>query len=283
VLGLSLIVVAAITISAFFCEYVDSALGMGYGTIMSPLLLVFGFSPMQVVPAILLSELVTGLLAGFMHQSKGNVNFRPKTLSLSRMKTSLKDVGWQGSFKKGIPLHLKVALLLVACSCLGAVLAVFIAKTIPRSWTQLYIGLIVIAMGLTILICLNRNFKFSWFKIGTLGLIASFNKGLTGGGYGPIIVSGQILSGVEAKNAIGITSLAEGLTCVVGVATYFLTARDSVDWKLAPIIILGAVLSVPLAVKSVKIMNPRALKLLIAIFSLILGTMAILKTLRSGL
>ncbi len=72
-------VALAIIIVAFIAEYVDSSLGMGYGTTLTPLLLFFGYKTMQVVPAVLLSELITGLLAGFTHHAVGNVDFRPKT------------------------------------------------------------------------------------------------------------------------------------------------------------------------------------------------------------
>ena len=60
-----------IALLAFVAEYVDSTLGMGYGTTLTPVLLAFGYEPMQVVPAVLLSELFTGLLAGLAHHSAG--------------------------------------------------------------------------------------------------------------------------------------------------------------------------------------------------------------------
>ena len=41
---------------AFLAEYVDSTLGMGYGTTLTPVLLLMGYEPMQVVPAVLLSN-----------------------------------------------------------------------------------------------------------------------------------------------------------------------------------------------------------------------------------
>ena len=37
---------------AFVCEFVDSTLGMGYGTSLTPILLLMGFEPLQVVPAV---------------------------------------------------------------------------------------------------------------------------------------------------------------------------------------------------------------------------------------
>jgi hypothetical protein len=46
-------------------------------------------------------------------------------------------------------------------------------------------------------------------------------------------------------------------------------------------IIAGAVSSVPFAVKSVKIMNPKLLKVLIAVLTIILGVVTLFKTLKS--
>ena len=45
---------AAVAILALSCEYIDASIGMGYGTALTPLLLVIGFLPLDVVPAVLL-------------------------------------------------------------------------------------------------------------------------------------------------------------------------------------------------------------------------------------
>lgn len=270
---------------AFLCEYMDSTLGMGYGTTMTPVLMLFGFTPLQIVPCVLLSELFTGMLSGAMHHREGNVNFHFKVLNFQRIKDSLSlpepiapDVHTYGI---QVSKHLKVVLLLLTATILGSSSAVYTAKLLPKQWTSLYISVMVISMGILILACFNRQFKYSWKKIMGLGLLASFNKGLTGGGYGPLVVSGQMLSGVEGKNAIGITSLAEGITCAIGVSIYYFTAKDGIDWRLAPIIITGAVCSIPFSVKSVKIMHPKLLKGLIAALTIILGVVTLLKTLKS--
>jgi uncharacterized membrane protein YfcA len=279
-LGLSLGIIVALIVLAFFCEYMDSTLGMGYGTTLTPVLLLFGFTPMQIVPAVLLSELVSGLLAGFFHHREGNVNLKPATADIFKITNMLRPLGYIDTFKKTVPLHLKIALLLSACSIVGTVAAVFVAVNIPKFWLKLYIGCLVLAMGIIILICLNKEFKFSWKKITFLGTIASFNKGMSGGGYGPVVTGGQILSGVEGKSAVGITSLAEGLTCLVGVIAYILISKNPIDWKLAPWIIVGAIFSVPLSAKSVKIMSTRKLKFAIALLTIVLGIFTIVKTLK---
>ena len=277
-LELSLGFIMGMIILAFFCEYADSTLGMGYGTTLTPVLLIMGYEPLQVVPVVLISELITGLLAGVFHHREGNVNFMPKSTNPSVIMKRLKDLGYIESYKRGIPLHLKVALLLALCSIAGTVSAVFIAISIPKYWIKLYIGFLVLSMGITIIICFNRKFKFSWKKIAGLGLVASFNKGISGGGYGPVVTSGQILSGVEGKSAVGITSLAEGLTCAVGIVTYLLISNNPLDLKLAPFIITGAVLSIPFSVKSVKKITEKRLKLAIAILTIALGTFTLIKT-----
>ncbi len=279
-LELSLGFIISIIIIAFLCEYMDSTLGMGYGTTLTPVLLLFGFKPLQIIPVVLLSELITGVLAGIFHHREGNVNLMPKSTNIPLIIKKLKSLGYIESFKRGIPSHLKIALLLAICSIIGTIVAVFVVLNIPKFWLKIYIGLLVLSMGIIIIICLNKKFNFSWKKITTLGLIASFNKGMSGGGYGPVVTGGQILSGVESKSAVGITSLAEGLTCLVGVIAYIVISKSPLDWRLAPFIITGAVLSVPFCAKTVKKISARKLKLAIAVLTIILGTFTIIKTLR---
>ena len=144
-------------------------------------------------------------------------------------------------------------------------------------WVELYIGFIVLSMGVIIIICFDRKFRFSWFKIVSLGTVASFNKGLTGGGYGPLIVSGQMLSGIEGKNAIGITALSEATTCILGVIIYAFFSGKSIDWTLALMIIPGAMIATPLSAKSVKMITPKALKLTVALISITLGIVTLTK------
>jgi uncharacterized membrane protein YfcA len=238
---------------AFICEYIDSSLGMGYGTTLTPLLLIMGYHPFQIVPAVLLSELITGLSAGFMHHKAKNVN----------LKVGTKDF--------------KIAMAMAVCSIFGSIVAVFVALNVPTFYVKLYIGILVLSMGVIILATLNRTFKFSWKKITSIGLLAAFNKGISGGGYGPLVTGGQILSGVNSKNAIGITSLAEGLTCLVGVSTYLVFTNHTIEWNLAPSLVIGAVLSVPFAALTVKKFRAGRLTLIVGIATLILGLLTLVK------
>ena len=63
-------------ILAFISEYLDSGLGMGYGTALVPILILLGYDPLSVVPAVLISQLCTDIAACVSHSYCANVDFR---------------------------------------------------------------------------------------------------------------------------------------------------------------------------------------------------------------
>jgi uncharacterized membrane protein YfcA len=60
-----------------------------------------------------------------------------------------------------------------------------------------------------ILLLSRKKFTFSWKKIYLIGILSGFNKGLTGGGFGPVTTAGQMIGGRNGKNSIGTTTFAE--------------------------------------------------------------------------
>lgn len=258
---------------AFVCEFIDSTLGMGYGTTLTPVLLLMGFSPVQIVPAVLLSELVTGAMAAFMHHRAGNAFFDFRNTPEHRI---VKKMGALGYIPRSP--DARIAWVLGVSSIAGAVGAAFLAISIPAFHLKLFIGLIVTAMGVLILARRGSIPRFSWKRITGLGVVAAFNKGLSGGGYGPLVTSGQILSGVATKSAVAITSMAESFTCLVAVLAYLVTGVE-IDWGAAPALTLGAVCSVPLSAIAVKHMKLRGFTLIVGATTLILGLFTLYKLL----
>lgn len=256
---------------SLFAEYMDATIGMGYGTTLTPLLLLIGFSPMQIVPSILLSQFICGIFAARLHQGAGNVFFDFTNDTEHKIVKRLGKLGYLPRSNAA-----RVAMILVLSSVIGVFLAVIIAMALPVFYLKLYIGLLVVTMGIVIVARHKTGNAFSWKKIIGLGVLASFNKGISGGGYGPLIVSGQILSGVETKNSIGITALAEGATCFIGVITYFIVGTK-VDWSLAPYLIMGSLISVPLSVYCVKRMPVKQFTLIIGVATTLLGLFSLYK------
>ena len=263
---------------AFVAEYVDSTLGMGYGTTLTPILLLMGFNPLQVVPAVLFSELITGILAGLAHHSVGNVNFALNTGGSRQLRKRLRSLGYVETFRRSVPTHLKIALAIACCSVVGTLVAVFVAVSISTFYLKVYIGALVAAVGVFTVLTARRRIPFSWPRMTGLSLLASFNKAMSGGGYGPVVTGGQLLCGVDGRSAVAITSLAEGLTCLVGF-TAFLLVRGIVDWTLFPYLVIGAVLSVPLSAYTIKRLKPENLRVVIGLFAIGLGLWTLARTL----
>lgn len=251
-LGLSTLSLLAVFFAALACEFMDSSLGMGYGTTLSPLLLLAGFAPLDIVPAILLSELVTGLAAGVLHQHDGNVDF----LTDRRAR--------------------RTTLLLAALSGVGALGAVWLAVSISKFWLGLFITAIILAMGVVILLTRKRQIPYHAAGIVAVGAVAAFNKGLSGGGYGPLVTAGQVVSGLPAKHAVAVTSVAESLTCLIGLLGY-LAVGKSIAWGLALPLMLGALLSVPMATVTVSRAKEATLRGVVGIVTLMLGAVAVIK------
>ena len=275
-LELSIHTCIIIILLACVVEYIDSTVGMGYGTTLTPVLLMMGFDPIQIVPAILITELFTGVAAGIMHSIAGNVDFSIKTINPIKIAKSFTKYGLKESLKKGISQHLKMALLIGVFSIIGAVFGVIFSIKLPEFYLKLYIGLLIVTIGIYIIITYKRKFKFTWLKLMVISLIASFNKGVSGGGYGPVVTGGQILAGVNGKNAVAITSVAEALTCAIGIGTYYITGT-AINWGLVPYLLIGGMLSIPLSVISVRKLRIENMKALIGVATLILGSFTLIK------
>ena len=188
--------------------------------------------------------------AGLLHQRDGNVNF-------------LRDARAR-----------RTALLLVGLSTVGAIAAAVLAVKVSKGTLTLFIATIIIAMGVVILVTLKRPFRYRPAGIVAIGAVAAFNKGLSGGGYGPLVTSGQVVSGLPSKHAIAITSVAESFTCVVGLAAYLALGRQ-INWGLTIPLVTGALLSVPIATLTVRRLPETGLRLIVGLVTLALGALSL--------
>ena len=260
---------------AFFCEFIDSSLGMGYGTILSPVLIIMGFDPLVAIPALLLSQAFGGFTAAIFHHQFENANFTKGSRDL------------------------KIVFTVTSLGIFAAIFAACIAINIPKLYIKIYIGVLVLVMGIILLS--NRTFNFSWKKMIGLGILSAFNKSLSGGGFGPVVTSGQIIAGQKHKGAIAATTLAEAPICTVGFLTYligrviqemdtsilkmpvsdFFSTMFSAkifQWELVLALLLGAVFVAPFGAFTTKIMKTKKLSLGLGILVTLLGIWTLWKT-----
>lgn len=243
---------------AFILEMIDNGLGGGFGTILSPLLLLFGYSPKVVVPAILVSETVSGLWGGAWHIKFKNVNF-------------------------------KVVGLTLLGSLIAMALATYVMGSIlPSSSVKLLICILAVIMGIFVVVRSYLMDKLSKIKLkkphpllfSLLGFMIGYNKGSSGGNYGPFSVTAYMVLGLTAATAIGTTTIAEGIACALGVAMYL--QITGIVLALAIPITLGSFIADPISAwannKLKNKLSPPFHGRIIGIAMLLVGTVALLKT-----
>ena len=236
----------------FVCELIDSGLGMGYGTILTPVLLLLGNDAHDIVPTVLLSELLSGFTAAFFHNEIRNV-----------------QLGLHGR-------DFWPAVILAAGSVAGVSVGVALALNLPKGSLNLGVGLIILASGFFVLLHSRRHIEYRRWKMVALAIVASFNKAVSGGGYGPLVTSGQVLSGVSGKASIGITSFAEAFTCLLAV-TLFLAQGEHLNLILFIPMCAGALLSVPFSVFVISVTREDRLRVIIGAVTMLMGALTLFK------
>ncbi|MHB8908673.1 MAG: sulfite exporter TauE/SafE family protein [Syntrophales bacterium] len=176
--------------ASIIMEFVDSSLGMMYGTVLSPLMILLGVDAKVVVPSILISQALGGFIASYRHQKFNNADFTKGTID-----------------------H-KITTTLIWFGVLASVIGVYVSISISRKALSTYIACLVI--GIAILIFCGVKFRLSKISIMLLGAVSAFNKALSGGGFGPLVAGGQlVLKDRNEKGAIGSTDFAEAPICLL--------------------------------------------------------------------
>ncbi len=229
---------------AIIMEIVDSGLGMMYGTLLSPLLILMGYSPKLVVPSILVSQGIGGALGAIGHHNQKNSNFN------------------------GLTRDTKISLSIIVPGLVACVAGVLMGKIIPTAYMKIYISVLVVAMGV---LCLNPiYYTFSWRKMFGIGLLSGFNKAFSGGGFGPVTSTGKILGGVDPKVSVGTTTLAEVPICFFSFSLW-LVSGGSLDWRFPIALSIGALVGGIFGPYLTARVNTKALRYVVGVLAVISG------------
>lgn len=242
--------VVALFFAAFACGFIDSTLGMLYGVILSPTLIIAGFHPLLVIPSVLLSQAAGGFSAGFFHHKFKNVNFQLRSPDS------------------------KVVYIVASTGIVAAIGAAVLAVSVPQVALETYIGLLVLALG--VLLLSRVRFRFSWKRISIVGVIGSFNKGLTGGGFSPVVASGQMIAQRNPKRAIGSTVLAKAPVAAVAFLAYAIM-RGIPEWSFLLPLCIGAIVAAPFGALTTRRLPHAKLRRGLGASVLLLGVWMLLK------
>lgn len=254
-----------VIILAFLFETMDSSAGMGFGTGLAPLLFVMGYEPMQVVPILLVSEAITGFTAGMFHHEFENVCF---------------------SLRRPFNKETRVMLMIAGIGCVAIVFSVFLAYfaiKFDKNTIKTYVAILVLAMGFIGMLKLkNRNKTFKPKTLAGFSALAGFNKGIGAGGYGPVVMLGQIFSGIYEKTATAIVSLSEGIVSVVGFGAFLLlpvitNTTNNIDFVLLPSIFTGGFLAALISPYLVRVFPNKIWRIVIPVYAICMGILILAK------
>src|SRR5919198_3593141 len=255
--------IVAVALLACFFETVDSSAGMGFGTSLSPLLLVLGFSPLQVVPVLVAAQAFTSATGGLMHREFENIDFSWRPLNRASKTVLL------------------VAVPGVVGACVSVVLS-YSTFTLPDSVIETYIAILVLVMaglgGTKGLRGGGRPHRPQRLPI--FGAVAGVNKGIGSGGYGPVITLGGVLSGVLEKTSVAITTMAEGFASTAGAITFlviFLLGTEG-DWRLLPLLWLGAFPASVVGPYLVRVLPVRVWRYFVPVYATAIATILLVDT-----
>lgn len=242
-----------IPIIGFGLSLLDSSIGMGFGTIGSPLLIVLGFSSKEVVPSVLVTQMALASVAAAFHQRKKNANyFNPRG----------NDVG--------------IEMRLIVLGIVGTVIAAFVYLNLSKEFLNIYLGILVICMSAILL--LRSKMSFSWTKVNLISVVSGFNKAISGGGYGPVVTTGLIVSGNPLKNSVGAT-----LFSVIFINTtaflFYLMTKQIVVVQLPIFLTIGSLIGSQIGPSVTGKMGTRGVKSVFACTVIALGAMTIILTL----
>jgi len=220
---------------------------------------------------VLLSQLAGGIVGGLAHHRAGNIHLdfrRDEKL----IKERLRGLGYLPRSTDA-----KVVFVLVACGVVGVLVGVFTAVNIPEVALQTYIGALVLCIGLMVLLRRSRSSVLSWNGIVAIGVLGAFNKGMSGGGYVPLVTGGQIISGREARSSVGSTTVAVAILCAVGFLAYLLV-EGNIYWRLAAAATVGSIIAAPFAALTARKAKTEKLRLVIGLAMIILGALTLVRT-----
>jgi uncharacterized membrane protein YfcA len=224
---------------------------MGYGTTLTPILLIIGFPVKAVIAAALLSQVIANCAAAFFHHQQGNVDF------------------WRE------PESRKAVVLLGGVGVVTACITTAATINMDASLLRTAVTVMVVCMGVFMLFGATSKIRFSSSSVALLAAVAGFNKAFCGGGYGPLVAGGQVLSGVSVHAAIAITAVAEALVCSSAIVTYFVAGGRVPLYLLVPLVI-GAVLSTPISAFTLRRLPASLVKKLMGAVIVTLGVIALI-------
>jgi len=239
-----------IPVSALFVGFVaglaDYSLAIGYNLTAIPLLIILGIDPHTAITSTLLSQILAGIIYG-IHERKAVATRAGLAVVLSASASTL----FFSFIALSLPpsaTRIAVATLLLFSAFVGIVQ---IRNSIdpPRALDKRYLVLVALAAGAA--------------------------KGITGSGFGAIMMLGQLILRIEISSAVTTTIVSRVLPGLLALAPR--VASGFLDPLLAMAVLGGSLLAIPLASKLTNLIPRRIAYIAVCIYAVVTAIILLLK------
>jgi len=212
-------------IVGFVAQFVDGALGMGYGVFSNSLLVGVGLLPAVASASVHTAEVFTTLISGVSHWRMGNI-------------------------KRDLVLPMIIP------GIVGGVAGAYLLTAIPGKVIKPYVAGILLVMGSIVVYRFMRKKKIAFngektpvWKMIVLSLVAAFMDALGGGGWGPIATPSLILSeNHEPRKVVGSVNVVEFFVTIAAVITFLVRiGPENFEWEIVAALLVGGAIAAPVA------------------------------------
>ena len=221
----------------FAAQVIDGAIGMAFGVTAMTFLLSLGASPAVASASVHAAEVFTSAASGISHWRFGNIQW--------------------GFFR-----NLAIGGMLGGAT--GAYILVSAPGEIMRFVVNVYltvIGIVIVAKAFRRVLA-NRTISVPALR--TLGFVGGFLDAIGGGGWGPVVTSTLVGRGAIPRIAIGSTSIAEFFVATTIAGTFVATIGLEL-WPMILGLIVGGVVSAPLAAFVTRKLPDRTMMMLVGV------------------
>ncbi|MEO6174244.1 MAG: sulfite exporter TauE/SafE family protein [Flavobacterium circumlabens] len=233
-----------------FAQLVDGTLGMGYGATSTSFLLAYGVPPVVSSTAVHVSEMFTTGASALSHHRFGNIN-------------------------KKLVKHLLIP------GVLGSITGAYLlADVINGDVIKPFIAVYMIILAVIIIKkALKKNIiKKKTKKLSVLAVFGGFMDSVGGGGWGPIVTSTLLGRGRNPRYTIGSVNAAEFAISFASGITFMLFGGIH-GWQVIIGLILGGVISAPLAAFLVNKIKRKPMMIAVGILIILLSLKTLSKLL----
>lgn len=233
-----------------FAQLVDGTLGMGYGATSTSFLMAYGVPPVVSSTAVHVSEMFTTGASALSHHRFGNIN-------------------------KKLVKHLLIP------GVLGSITGAYLlSDVINGDVIKPFIAVYMIILAIIIIKkALKKNIvKKKTKKLSVLAVFGGFMDSVGGGGWGPIVTSTLLGRGRNPRYTIGSVNAAEFAISFASGITFMLFGGIH-GWQVIIGLILGGVISAPLAAFLVNKIKRKPMMIAVGILIILLSLKTLSKLL----